>query len=268
VDITASPPSVLYDSLLLTHGRPTPRAYLLFHGLTASPRQFEAFGRALFERGSNVSIPRLPRHGHDRLTTELRHLTADELRAFASDALTRAAELGDEVVVVGFSAGGLLSAWLAQHRAVARSVSIAPLLGIAWLPRPLTGFAARTALRAPNRFLWWDPILRERLGPPHGYPRFATHAVAHAAILARELLADAKHTAPSARDIRIVLNAHETTVNNAAARRLAALWSRPTASVVVRHLQGLPLSHDIIEPLRRGSLAAHVYPTLLDIVAS
>jgi len=223
----------------------------------------------LFASGSNVSIPRFPRHGYaDRLTTELRHLTAGELRTFASDALAGARELGDDVVVVGFSTGGLLSAWLAHHESVARGVSIAPLLGVAWLPRPLTGIAARIALRAPNRFVWWDPILREQLGPAHGYPRFATHAVAEAVTLARDLLFDAKHTAPRTQDLRIVLNARETTVDNAAARRLAALWSGTRAQVSVRHLRGLPLSHDIIEPLRGGSLAAHVYPTLLDVVAS
>lgn len=223
----------------------------------------------LFAAGSNVWIPRLPRHGHaDRLTTELQYLTASELRGFARDALTRARELADDVVVVGFSTGGLLSAWLAHHQSVARSVSIAPLLGVAWLPRPLTGLAARVALRTPNRFVWWDPILREQLGPAHGYPRFATHAVAQAVTLARELLADAKRTAPRTHDLRIVLNARETTVNNAAAGRLAALWSHGRTNVTVRHLRGLPPSHDIIEPLRRGSLAAEVYPTLFDVVAS
>lgn len=261
--------SVCYDSILSTHGAPTQRAYLLLHGLTASPRQFEAFGRLLFERGSNVSIPCLPRHGYgDRLTTELRYLTAGELRLFAERALAAAQPLGDELVVVGFSAGGLLSAWLAQHHAVARSVSIAPFLGVPFLPARLTGVAARAVLLAPNRFVWWDPILRERLGPAHGYPRFPTHAVAQATLLARDLLADAQRAAPRTADLRIVLNARESTVSNATARRLATLWSRRRAQVKVQHLRGLPLSHDIIEPLRRGGLAGRVYPTLLDVVAA
>jgi alpha-beta hydrolase superfamily lysophospholipase len=251
----------------MTHGAPTERVFVLLHGLTASPRQFEAFGRLLFEAG-NVFIPRLPRHGHaDRLTTTLRYLTAEELRAFAAESVREARTLGRDVVVVGFSVGGLLSAWIAQHHAVARSVSIAPFLGVAWLPRQLTRGAADFALRAPNRFYWWDPLLRERLGPAHGYPRFATHAVAHAATLAADLFAEAERGAPRTRDARIVVNGSETTVNNAAARRLAALWSeRQERSTAVHRLRGLPASHDIIEPLRTLDLTPRVYPELIALV--
>ncbi len=245
----------------------TPRVFVLLHGLTASPRQFETFGRLLFDAG-NVFIPRLPRHGHaDRLTTALRDLTADELRTFAADTLTQARTLGQEVVVAGFSVGGLLSAWIAQHHAVARSVSIAPFLGVAWLPPRFTRRAATLALSAPNRFYWWDPRLRARLGPDHGYPRFATHAVAHAATLAADLFAEARARPPLTRDAFIVLNESETTVNNAAALRLAQLWSREEGGEArVHRLRGLPLSHDIIEPLRAHSVSARVYPELLKLV--
>jgi alpha-beta hydrolase superfamily lysophospholipase len=258
---------VSHDSILLTHGAPTERVFVLLHGLTATPRQFEPFGRLLFETG-NVFIPRLPRHGlADRLTTVLRYLTADELREFASAAVAQARTLGREVVVVGFSVGGLLSAWIAQHHAVTRSVSIAPFLGVAWLPSQFTPRAARFLLRAPNRFYWWDPRLRERLGPEHGYPRFATHAVAQAATLAAELLRDAKRHAPQTRDAPIVLNESEITVSNAAARRLAKLWARRAGSPAAIHsLRGLPLSHDIIEPLREPNLTPLVYPELLALV--
>ncbi len=259
---------VSHGSILRTHGFRTPRAYLLLHGLTASPRQFETFGRLLFEAGSNVSIPRMPRHGHaDRLTTQLRELTAGELRSFATEALAEARTLGDEVVVVGFSAGGLLSAWLAQHHAVARSVSIAPFLGMAWLPDRLLAPFARVTLLFPNRFVWWHPVLRENLRPEHGYPRFSTHAVAQVATLAHELFIDAHRAAPCTTDLRLVLNVRESTVNNAAVHRLASLWG-VHRRVRLRRLVGLPPSHDIIEPLRAGGLAARVYPALLDVVAA
>ncbi len=250
----------------MTHGAPTERVFVLLHGLTASPRQFEPFGRLLFEAG-NVFIPRLPRHGHtDRMTTALSYLTAQELRTFAAATVSEARTLGREVVVVGFSVGGLLSAWIAQNYAVARSVSIAPFLGVAWLPPELTRGAATFALRAPNRFYWWHPLLRERLGPEHGYPRFSTHAVAHAATLAADLFADAVRRSPRTSDARIVVNASETTVNNAAARRLAALWNRDGTAPAVHRLRGLPASHDIIEPLRSPDLTSRVYPELIALV--
>jgi alpha-beta hydrolase superfamily lysophospholipase len=268
VDSTATSGFVSHDSILLSHGAPTRRAFLLLHGLTASPRQFEAFGHLLFERGANVFIPRLPRHGlADRLTDELERLTAEELRDFASESAARAATLGRHLVVVGFSVGGLLSAWIGQHVAVERATAVSPFLGVAWIPPKLTGRAAHLALAMPNQFWWWDPIRRERQLPAHGYPRFATHAVAHAARLAHDLIVDAERTPPAARDVQIVLNANESTVSNGAARRLARAWSAAKGGAIVLHrLRGLPLSHDIIEPLRSRELVARVYPALVDVV--
>jgi len=265
---TGSPAFVSHDSILLTHGRPTPRAFLLLHGLTASPRQFEAFGGLLFARGSNVFIPRLPRHGlADRLTTELKALTAEELRAFAERSVATAATLGERVVVVGFSVGGLLAAWIGQHVAVERATCIAPFLGVAWIPHALTARAARLTLAMPNQFWWWNPLARERMLPEHGYPRFATHAVAEAVRLAGDVLAAARAGPPAAGDVQIVLNASESTVSNAAARELARRWSiRRPGSIVLHRLRGLPPSHDIIEPLRSHALAARIYPTLVRLV--
>ena len=268
MDITEPQNFVSHESILFTHGVRTQRAYVLFHGLTASPLQFEAFGRLLFDREANVYIPRLPHHGHgDRLTTALQDLTAAELRTFAVEALERARDHGDEIVVAGFSVGGLLSAWLGQHHAVARSVSIAPFLGIAFVPHIWTARVARLALRAPNQFWWWDPVLRERLGPAHGYPRFPTHAVAQVAMLADELLDDARDAKPATSDLHIVLNASETTVNNAAGRQLAAHWTRRGRGARVHRLAGFPPSHDIIEPLRSPKIVRQLYPRLLDIVS-
>ncbi len=267
---TTRPPTfVSYDSILLKHEGPVARAYLLLHGLTASPLQFSAFANALHARGANVYVPRLPRHGlADRLTRELQYLTAAELRGLAAESVAFARTLAGHVTVVGFSVGGLVAAYIAQHIAVERVTCVAPFLGIAWLPRRLTSRVARLALRLPNRFLWWDPLLRERQMPAHGYPRFATHAVAQAAALAADVLDEARHTPPAARDIQIVLNANESTVNNRAARQLAASWSaHRNGAILVHRLSGLPLSHDIIEPLAALPLTERVYPALLDLVA-
>jgi pimeloyl-ACP methyl ester carboxylesterase len=266
---TGPPTFVSYDSILLQHEGPVSGAYLLLHGLTASPLQFAEFGELLHARGANVYIPRLPHHGlSDRLTSDLQHLTADELRSFAADSVAFARTLGERLTVVGFSVGGLVAAYIAQHIAVERVTCIAPFLGVAWIPGRLTARAARLALGLPNRFLWWDPILRERQMPAHGYPRFATHAVAQAAALAADVFEEARRSPPAAGDIQIVLNASESTVSNRAGRRLAALWSaRKGGRIVLHRLSGLPLSHDIIEPLAAPGLTSRVYPALLDLVA-
>jgi len=268
VPSTTPPDFISNPSILLTHGAPAEKVFVLLHGLTASPEQFSDLGRTLFERGANVLIPRLPHHGYsDRLTTALGDLTVQELEGFAHDVVQQARGLGRRTIVAGFSVGGLLTAWIAQHHAVDRTVSIAPFLGINGMPHRAGPRAIRLALRLPNQFLWWDPIKRERLMPAHGYPRYPTHAVAQVYKLANALFHDAGQRAPRAREIALVLNASETTVNNRSAQRLARIWDARVPDVVEMHrLSGLPPSHDIIEPLRSPALAARVYPRLIDLI--
>jgi pimeloyl-ACP methyl ester carboxylesterase len=255
-------------TMLLAHGRPTQRVVLLLHGLTASPMQCDGLARSLHRSGDTVLVPRLPGHGaHDRLTTQLRDLRAHHLIDAAEDALSIARGLGTSVIVAGFSLGGLLTAWLAQHHHVDHAVAIAPFLGVSCVPRQTTAaFAA--ALRAlPNLFLWWDPVQRERLMPDHGYPRYPTHAIAQALGIATTLTRLARLAPPMTRRITIVTNASETAVNNAAARELARSWSsHDGAAVKLRSIIGLPPSHDIIEQLRPGTHARHAYRTLLPIL--
>jgi pimeloyl-ACP methyl ester carboxylesterase len=266
--LTERPGFVSHRSILLSRRATTPTAFLLLHGLTASPLQFERFGRLLQQRGANVFIPRLPRHGlSDRLTTALAGLTADELDAFARETVETSRSLGKRLVVVGFSLGGLLAAWIAQQTQVDRVVAIAPFLGVAWVPHRVAPSLARFALRTPNRFLWWHPLLRERLEPQHGYPRYPTHALAQSYQLAQRLLAIAGREEPRTREIEIVLNASETAIDNRSAARLARLWSaRRGEPVPIHRLNGLPPSHDIIEPLAMPHLVARVYPRLIELV--
>jgi alpha-beta hydrolase superfamily lysophospholipase len=256
-------------SLLLSHERRTPRAFVLLHGLTAVPAQWSRLAPALHATGANVFVPRLPRHGHsDRLTRELAHLTPGELTAAARDIVETARGLGEHLTIAGFSAGGMLGAWIAQNFAVDRAVCIAPLLGLERVPLVFGGVVARAALRAPNAFLWWHPVERERHGAPHGYPRFATHAVASAWKLGLDVLASARRGAPATRNIVLVRNAAETTVSNKAIALLADAWrSHIGDALALRTLEGLPRSHDIIEPQRPDSLAAQVEPDLLAILA-
>ena len=104
-------------SILLTHGQRTEKAVVLFHGYTNCPQQFRELGQILYEQGYNVLIPRLPRHGlADRKVENLSPLTAEELRECADMSVDIACGLGRKVYVAGLSAGGTLSAWVAQNR--------------------------------------------------------------------------------------------------------------------------------------------------------
>ena len=255
-------------SMLLAHGRPTARAVLFLHGLTASPMQCDALARKLHANGDSVIVPRLPGHGaRDRLTTQLRDVPAQRLIDAAYEALAIARGLGTSVVVAGFSLGGLLAAWLAQHERIDHAVAIAPFLGVIGIPGAGTAALAATLRALPNAFLWWNLIQRERLMPDHGYARFPTHAIAEALGIATELHGLARATAPAARRITIVTNESEAAVNNGAARTLAAAWrAHDGVAVELHRMAGLPRSHDIIESLRPGTVARRAYRTLLPIL--
>lgn len=245
------------------------RAAILLHGMSASPIQFERIARELFERGYNVLVPRLPHHGHaDPLSTALERLRAEELYEAVADYVAIAQDLGERVTVAGFSLGGLLTAWTAQHFAVERAVPIAPFFGVSWIPNRLMGPVAERLLRLPNRFYWWNPILRERqFLATNGYPRYATHAIAHSYRIARSLLDESSASRPAAAHVTIVANRTEAAVNNFAIRKLYGNWRRhDPARVELSMLTGLPPSHDIVSPLRKWRLADRVHPQLLGAI--
>jgi pimeloyl-ACP methyl ester carboxylesterase len=193
-------------------------------------------------------------------------LTADDLRGFVAENVEIAAGVGDRVVIAGFSLGGLLATWAAQHLPVERVVAIAPFFGVSWIPDALMGSVARLLLRMPNHFPWWDPIARERQLPEHGYPRYATHALAQSYILAREVY-DRADCGLSARELIFVTNWRETAVNNRAVRRLERRIREGGANEL-QHvvLSGIPFSHDIIEPLRHPKIADAVFPRLIALI--
>ena len=151
---------------------------MLFHGLTNSPAQYSAFAPMLFERGVNVLVPRMPEHGNrDRMTTRIAEVTPEALLSTANEAVDIACGLGERTGVLGISMGALLAGYCAQFRRLDEAVLIAPNFGLLHLPR----FACRLlswGLRAfPNRFMWWDPRVRDTRGPLAAYPRFPTRVL-------------------------------------------------------------------------------------------
>lgn len=253
-------------SFLFDHGRRTKRATIFFHGITASPRQFLDLAQRAYAAGDNVLVPRLPRHGHpDRLGDALRHLRTSDLLDVIDESLRIARGLGVTVRVVGFSLGGLLCAWIAQHHVVDEAIAISPFVGVAGIPAAFTKALATSLRRSPNVFLWWNPIRRDALLPRHGYPRFATRAIGESLAMASDLLLAARGDAPRSA-VTLVVNRGELGVNNSAVVRLAKAWRARGARVEVRRLTGLGLSHDIIEPLRVDSKVDRSYPQLLPIL--
>jgi alpha-beta hydrolase superfamily lysophospholipase len=241
-------------------------AVILLHGLTASPPAWRAVAEDLAARGSTVVVPRLLLHGHgDRMTQALRGLRAHRLIDDIAAIVDAVAELGEALTIAGHSLGATLALDAATRGPeTSRVVAVAPFLGIAGVPHEVHRLLLAGIGLVPNMFLWWDPVLRERLGPPHGYPRYPLAALQAGLAIADRARDDARRP-PRARAIDIVLNDAETSVNNRTARRLAADWRNAGASVAVHRLNGLGWSHDIIEPVRPP--AQRAFATLIGILA-
>jgi pimeloyl-ACP methyl ester carboxylesterase len=232
-------------------------AFVLLHGLTASPLARTSIAGALNAAGATVVVLRLPLHGHaDRLTTALEGLSVDLLTDDLQAVLGAVAALDKRIVIGGHSLGGTLAIHAAAASPhVARIVAVAPFLGLAGVPHQLHPWLVPSIRRLPNLFLWWDPVERDRQLPAHGYPRYPLHALAVGMGIADAVYVDANHP-PRARAIDLVINARETSVSNRAVSRLANRWRRTGANVSVHRLDGLPPSHDIIEPERSNSARA------------
>ena len=259
-------------STLYTHGRRTPHVVLVFHGLTNCPAQFDSLAHSAYERGANVFVPRLPRHGFaDRMTDELGESDARELVAFTDRAVDAAAGLGDTLTVVGLSVGGTLAAWAAQERTdVDRAVLIAPMIGVAKAPGAFTPVVTRLTSLLPNLFVWWNGKEKEALrGPRHVYPRFASRAVAATLLVGGETMQQAKRTSPGARQAAIVTIEGDQAVDNGLIEGLARLWEdaeRPPAIERCRFAQDLGLNHDIVDPEQVGADPAVTYPVLTRLI--
>ncbi len=250
-------------SILLLRGAPTPRVIVLLHGLTDSPRQFEAFAYLLYADGNNVYVPRLPQHGlRGGNVGALSALTAAQLRGVADSVVDEARGLGDSVVVVGLSMGATVGAWIAQHRPIARAVLIAPAIEPGRIPslldRPLIGLADRL------------PSMTRRSAPdpnrPDREPGFDSRAAAEIFELGNTVLQDAEREAPRAREITILVNAADRTVRESAAEAMARHWVLHGATVSVFELpDSLRLPHNIIDPLRGRVGGAQVLELLREL---
>lgn len=257
----------------LTHGRSVERAVVLLHGLTTCPAQYRTLAPRFHELGYNVLVPRAPYHGlADRLTEDLANLTAEELIAWADEALDIARGLAGHVTLVGFSTGGVVAAWAAQHRAdVDRAVIVSPGFAFKAVPGLLTPLVWRLARRLPNRFMWWDPARKDKPIPPlHAYPRFATRALAELLRLAAATLAAARRTTPAAHSIVVVTNARDPVLDNTVAARLVTQWRRRGAEHLDTYEFGadLPDLHDILDPDQVHQRTGLVYPVLLDLATA
>lgn len=243
-----------------------PICVVLLHGLTNSPPQYDRLAPQLHARGHAVIVPRLPYHGYrNRMTEALANLRAGDLEAASLEATAIGALCGERVVVAGISVGATVAGWIAARTAIDSAIAIAPFSGLRGLPGASNDLLGTVLRGLPNAFGWWDPRVKERQPPLHGYPRFATRALGESLLvstLQTRVDAGGRH----ARRAILVLNANDPVINNAhAERRFAPLRDLGVAyERIVLH--GLPKIHDVVEPAIPQARTELVYPRLIELI--
>lgn len=258
------------SSTLLTHGKKVARVVIYYHGLTSCPAQGDALAAKLFDLGYNVYLPRMFGHGEaDPLTLSLAEMRAEDLVQLANESADLAQGLGDEVVVIGLSAGGTIASWTAQYRRdVDISISVAPFFGPHIVPSWANHAATNLLLMLPNAMVWWNPL--ETVRPPeldYAYARYATHGLAQTMRLGAIVDSSARATPPASPNIAMLLNDADVAVNQALADRVIASWRSHGQDV---NVEVLPfwhrLPHDLINPREPAGNIDLIYPILLDMM--
>lgn len=248
-------------SILLAHGHKTARVFVLLHGFTDAPTQFESLGQRFFAAGDNVYIPRLPHHAErEGKVRALGNVTARELAAFGDSSVDIARGLGDSIIVIGLSAGGNVAASIAQNRAdVLRAVLIAPAIAAG----RLSDDDSRTVVLAASRL----PNITRSQAPDSTRPEFvqgiSTRGLAQVLALGESIRNDADRESGRAKQVVFLLNQNDQTVSADAAIDLARKWTMGAPLVSVYQFPAeLRLPHNVMERSDRGGNTELVLPVI------
>jgi carboxylesterase len=256
--------SPLADSILLEHGEKTDRVYVLIHGWTNSPHQWEPFAQELYDRGHNVMVVRMPYHGLESHNVgELKHIKPEMLSTYMDDVTDVAVGFGDDVRVVGLSVGGTVAAWAGQNRSdVDLVMTISPMFGMGVLPGWANTFMMNLFSRLPN-FNLPDPNEPER---EHVYRGQSSKGVAEALIFGKSVLKQAESTPPAVKELIVVTNANDTTISNEDVYYLADQWEQHGGHVTRYEFpKELGLPHNSIDKTSNPDTDI-VYDKLLELL--
>jgi esterase/lipase len=105
-------------------------AFLYLHGFTASQAEGDPVHRDLAKKyNGNLYLARLEEHGIERGDSTMIGLTADNYEASAEKAYQIAKKLGDEVVIIATSGGGVMTLFLvSRHPEIKAIVLYSPCI--------------------------------------------------------------------------------------------------------------------------------------------
>lgn len=237
---------------------PAAATLVLWHGFTNAPSQFGAVAEELGRLGYRVLVPRIPHHGlPDVLNRDLNNLTEAELVTHVDTCIDIAAGFGDQVWVIGLSAGATLAGWAAATRTeVERLVLAAPLVAPKGFPMPVVRLMVRFGSIVPRVYWWWDPRKKADLGhSPYAYPGFPIPGLMPFLHLS-EAMSD--HSVEAAHELdRVVLisNPGDFAIRRDAARTYATdvFGTRSRYYGEANIDAGLKWMHDFVDPYSPGS---------------
>jgi esterase/lipase len=254
-------------SIVLLHGRRMSRAIVLWHGFTNCPQQFAELAHLFYDRGYNVYVPLIPRHGRrDRMTDALAGLTQAELKMAGVRAVRIGLALGDKLDTAGLSLGGVIAAWIGQAAKAGTAMAISPFFALPWFSHDVNLFMSNLAMQLPNAWVWWDPRLKENTKPDHAYPRFPSHALATLMLFGEGVYRLADRVPPLAQRCVLVVNDKDPAVNNNVSAALWKKWAGRAEMVQTYAFVDLDKRHDIIEPTTYADAPRLVYPVLVDLI--
>lgn len=259
-------------SKLYTHGHPTPHVLVFMHGYTTCPEQFAQLAEQFFEAGYNVFIPKMPYHGYaNRLTNDQQYLTAEDLTVYGDQAVDIARGLGQQVSVLGISGGGTVAAWLAQNRAdVDYAIPLSALIGVGLVPTALAAPFINLLRLLPSLFVWWDPRTKDKnpYSIYYAYPRYSLRSLGQLLQLGLAVRRQARQNEPAGRQILMLTNAYDVSVNRSQLYALRDMWaSHPAVNVRWYEFEKeMKMLHDIITPGTPNIPTDEVYARLVNQV--
>ena len=259
------------QAMLLTQGQKVGRVIILVHGYTQCPAQYSDLAPQIFELGYNVLLVPFPHHGlPDRMNDDQSRLTASEITSYADLVVDIAQGLGDQVIMMGLSLGGVTTGWAIQNRAdLYRGIVLSPVFGFKIIPAWVTLPIMRVFNLMPNSYRWWNPERKDAPGLiPYAYPRYATRSLAQTLLVGFSVISASRYNPIKAKSVIMVTNANDESVNLDLAAEVTRNWKKlaPQDVTSFEFPAHLKIKHDLIDCNQEVDVSHLVYPKLIELI--